>query len=83
VHLFYDPDFKDKNDFRQDLRKVSKSPGPGAHKDPLTSYKYVINQNGNFSIPKVIILFVVIKFYFPIGKAHGSQGEKSLGLTRT
>jgi hypothetical protein len=52
VHLLYDPDFRDKNDFRQDLRKVSQSPGPGAHKDPLTSYKYVITQNGNFSIPK-------------------------------
>ena len=53
VHLLYDPDFRDKNDFRQDLRKVSQSPGPGAHRDPLTSYKYVITQNGNFSIPKV------------------------------
>ena len=25
VHLLYDPDFRDKNDFRQDLRKVSKA----------------------------------------------------------
>ena len=53
MHLLYDPDFKDNVDFRQDLRKLAQSPGPGAHKDPLNSYKYVIQSNGNFSIPKV------------------------------
>lgn len=53
VHLFYDPDFKDRNDFRNDLRKIALSPGPGAHKDPLNSFKFVINQNGKYSIPKV------------------------------
>ncbi|TNV83956.1 hypothetical protein FGO68_gene8522 [Halteria grandinella] len=52
VHLFYDPDFKDENDFRQDLRKQAMSPGPGAHKDPLKSFKYVIPTNGKYSIPK-------------------------------
>jgi hypothetical protein len=55
VHLLYDPDFKDRNDFRQDLKKIALTPGPGAHKDPLTSYKFVIYQNGKYSIPKVSI----------------------------
>ena len=80
MHLLYDPDFRDKNDFRQDLRKVSKSPGPGAHKDPLTSYKYVITQNGNFSIPKVN-LFVDKILFALIGQKNGLKSEKSLGFT--
>lgn len=53
MHLLYDPDFKDENDFRYDLRKLAMSPGPGAHQDPLKSFKAVIHKNGNFSIPKV------------------------------
>lgn len=42
VHLLYDPEFKDDNDFRHDLRKAAISPGPASHKDPLSAYKYVI-----------------------------------------
>jgi len=80
VHLLYDPDFRDKNDFRQDLRKVSQSPGPGAHRDPLTSYKYVITQNGNFSIPKVN-LFVNKILFALIGQTNGLKSEKGLGFT--
>lgn len=54
VHLFYEPDFKDNGDFRQDLRKVAQSPGPGAHTDPLQSYKNVANKPAQYSFPKVI-----------------------------
>lgn len=53
VHLLYDPDFRDENDFRYDMRKQAMSPGPGAHKDPLKSFKNVIHQNGKYSFPKV------------------------------
>jgi len=53
VHLLYDPNFKDENDFRPNFKKAAMSPGPGAHKDPLKSYKYVIPTNGKYSIPKV------------------------------
>lgn len=60
VHLLYDPEFRDNVDFRYDLRKVGQSPGPGAHQDPLTSYKHVIHSNGNFSIPKVILFGFMI-----------------------
>jgi len=78
VHLFYDPDFKDRNDFRNDLRKIALSPGPGAHKDPLNSFKFVINQNGKYSIPKVSL--------FPLtmtGETSRLQDQESMGLSCT
>ena len=57
VHILYDPDFKDNSDFRQDLRKVALSPGPGAHTDPLQSFKNVVHKPAQFSFPKVSALF--------------------------
>lgn len=57
MHILYDPDFKDNTDFRQDLRKVALSPGPGAHTDPLQSYKNVAHKPAQFSFPKVSALY--------------------------